>query len=96
MGELNVSELSRKLGINYETTKKHLETLENEDILKYKNYGRIRLYKINEQSPKAQAIQRLIETWEQVEKNRERQNRKIGSNPSFEPNSIQDAGRKSE
>ena len=96
MGELNVSELSRKLGINYETTKKHLETLENEDILKHKNYGRIRLYKINEQSPKAKAIQRLIETWEQVEKNRERQNRKIGSNPSFKPNSIQDPGRKSE
>ena len=68
MGELNVSELSRKLGINYETTKKHLETLENEDILKHKNYGRIRLYKINEQSPKAQAIQRLIDTWEQAEK----------------------------
>lgn len=68
MGELNVSELSRKLGVNYEITKKHLETLENEDILKHKNYGRIRLYKINEQSPKAQAIQRLIETWEQAEK----------------------------
>ncbi len=42
--------------------------MENEDILKHKNYGRIRLYKINEQSPKAQAIQRLIETWEQAEK----------------------------
>jgi hypothetical protein len=49
--------------------KKHLETLENEGILKHKNYGRIRLYKINDQSPKAQAIQRLIETWEQAENN---------------------------
>ena len=69
MSELNVSELSRRLGVNYETTKKHLETLENEDILKHKNYGRIRLYKINEQSPKAQAIKKLIETWEQTENN---------------------------
>ncbi len=69
MSELNVSELSRRLGVNYETTKKHLEKLENEDILKHKNYGRIQLYKINEQSPKAQAIKKLIETWEQTENN---------------------------
>ncbi|MBS7633334.1 winged helix-turn-helix transcriptional regulator [Candidatus Bathyarchaeota archaeon] len=64
LGELNVSEMARRLGTNYKTTVKHLEVLESEGILKHKVFGRIRLYKINEGSAKARAIQNLIETWE--------------------------------
>ncbi|MDH7564072.1 MAG: ArsR family transcriptional regulator [Candidatus Bathyarchaeota archaeon] len=64
LGELNVSEMARRLGTNHETTVKHLKILESEGILKQKVFGRIRLYKINESSAKARAIQRLVETWE--------------------------------
>jgi hypothetical protein len=42
--------------------------LEAEGILQQKVYGRIRMYKFNESSPKAKAVQDLIETWEQVNK----------------------------
>ncbi|MGC8939861.1 MAG: ArsR/SmtB family transcription factor [Candidatus Bathyarchaeia archaeon] len=68
MGELNVSEIARRLGVNYNTTSQHLRILENEGIVKHKLFGRIRLYRLNEQSPKARALQNLLESWEHPNK----------------------------
>jgi predicted transcriptional regulator len=65
VGELNVSEIARRLGVNYNTTREHLKVLEDEGILQHKVFGRIRLYRLNEHSPKAKSIQNLIEVWEQ-------------------------------
>jgi DNA-binding transcriptional ArsR family regulator len=67
VGELNVSEIARRLGVNYETTSKHLKILEDESILQHKEFGRIRLYRINEHSPKAKAVLDLVRVWEQAE-----------------------------
>lgn len=64
LGELNVSEVARRLGINYKTTDKHLKILEKEEILKHKTFGRIHLYRINESSPKTKVLQKVIEVWE--------------------------------
>lgn len=66
VGELNVSEIARRLGVNYKTTHKHLEILEDEDIIKHKIFGRIRLYRLNISSPRTKAIQNLIEVWEHM------------------------------
>ena len=63
MGELNVSDITRRLGVNYQTTARHLDVLEAEDILHHKKFGRIRLYRLNERSPKARAIQTLLDAW---------------------------------
>jgi len=68
VGELNVSEIARRLCVNYNTTSKHLQVLEDEGILQYKVFGRIRLYRLNEYSPKAKGVQNLIETWEHANK----------------------------
>ena len=68
VGELNVSEIARRLGVNYETTSKHLKILEDEGILQHKVFGRIRLYRLNEHSPKAKAVQKLIDAWEHANK----------------------------
>jgi predicted transcriptional regulator len=68
VGELNVSEIARRLGVNYNTTSKHLKVLEDEGILQHKVFGRIRLYRLNEHSPKARALQNLIEAWEHANK----------------------------
>jgi predicted transcriptional regulator len=65
VGELNVSEIARRLSVNYNTTSKHLKVLEDEGILQHKVFGRIRLYRFNELSPKANAVRNIIETWEQ-------------------------------
>jgi predicted transcriptional regulator len=64
VGELNVSEIARRLKINYISASKHLKILEDEGILQHKMFGRIRLYRVNEQSPKTKALQNLIDAWE--------------------------------
>jgi DNA-binding transcriptional ArsR family regulator len=66
VGELNVSEIAHRLKVNYTVTSRHLKVLEDEGILVHKMFGRIRLYRINEHSPKAKAVQNLMETWEAV------------------------------
>jgi predicted transcriptional regulator len=64
VGELNISEIARRLGVNYKITTEHLKILENEGIVQHKTFGRIHLYRFNEHSPKATAIQNLLEVWE--------------------------------
>jgi DNA-binding transcriptional ArsR family regulator len=68
VGELNVSEIARRLGVNYRATMRHLKVLEDEGILQHKRFGRIRLYRLNERSLKAKAIQNFMEVWEQANK----------------------------
>jgi DNA-binding transcriptional ArsR family regulator len=65
LGALNISDIARRINLNYSTTKQHLKLLESEGVLQQRVYGRIRMYKFNEASPKARAVQNLIETWEQ-------------------------------
>jgi predicted transcriptional regulator len=64
VGELNISGIARRLGVNYGTTNKHLKILENEGIVQHKRFGRIRIYRLNEHSPKTKAVQNLLEVWE--------------------------------
>jgi predicted transcriptional regulator len=66
LGTLNVSDIARRIGLNYSTTNEHLKLLEAEGVLRQTVYGRIRMYRFNEASPKAKAVQNLIEAWEQV------------------------------
>ena len=66
LGTLNVSDIARRIGLNYSTTNEHLKLLEAEGVLRQTVYGRIRMYRFAEASPKAKAVQNLIETWEQI------------------------------
>ncbi|MCS7095762.1 MAG: winged helix-turn-helix domain-containing protein [Nitrososphaerota archaeon] len=68
IGELNVSEIARRVGGDHKTVKEHLKILEENGILQHKTYGRICLYRFNPNSPKAMAIQKFIEEWESLEK----------------------------
>ncbi|MCW4005815.1 MAG: winged helix-turn-helix domain-containing protein [Candidatus Bathyarchaeota archaeon] len=65
LSELNVSHIAREIGLNFTATNRHLKLLEEEGILLQKTYGRIRLYRFNQASPKAVAVQELIDVWEQ-------------------------------
>ena len=68
VGELNVSEIARRLNANFAATSKHLKILENEGILQHKAFGRIRLYRFKPHSSKARALQDLIAVWEHPNK----------------------------
>jgi DNA-binding transcriptional ArsR family regulator len=65
LGQLNVSDIARRIKTNYTATDEHLRLLESEGILKEYTYGRIRLYRLNETSERAKAVQNLIQVWEQ-------------------------------
>ena len=65
LGSLNVSNIARRINLNYSTTKQHLKLLEAEGILQQRVYGRIHMYKFSDGSAKAKAVQNLIEVWEQ-------------------------------
>ncbi len=68
LGELNVSDIARRIGVNFTTTSHHLKILEEEDVLQQRTYGRIRMYRFNQASAKAKAVQNLIDAWEQENK----------------------------
>ena len=63
IGELNISEIARRAGLNYTTTNQHLQTLENAGILRHKRFGRIRIFRLDEENPRARMIKKLIDFW---------------------------------
>jgi predicted transcriptional regulator len=65
LGQLNVSDVARRLNLNFTSTSEHLKVLEAEGLLQERTYGRVRMYRFNEGSAKAKAVQTLIDAWEQ-------------------------------
>ena len=66
IGELNISEIARRAGLNYSTTNQHLQALENHKLIRHKTFGRIRIFRYNEENPRAKMIRQLIEFWEET------------------------------
>jgi DNA-binding transcriptional ArsR family regulator len=64
LGSLNVSDVARRIRMNYASTAGHLKVLEAEGILEERKYGRIRMFRFHEGSSRAQAVAALIEAWE--------------------------------
>jgi len=63
IGELNISEIARRAKLNYTTTNQHLSVLEASGIIKHKNFGRIRIFRFNEENPRAKMIKALVDGW---------------------------------
>ena len=68
IGELNISEIARRAGLNYATTNRHLGVLEEQGLVRHKRFGRIRIFRFNEENQRAELIRRLMESWEQTDK----------------------------
>ena len=66
IGELNISEIARRAGLNYATTNQHLQVLENYKLVRHKTFGRIRIFRYNEENPRARMIRQLMEFWEET------------------------------
>jgi len=63
IGELNISEIARRAGLNYATTNQHLEALENYGLIQHKKFGRIRIFRFNEANSQAILIKEMMEAW---------------------------------
>ena len=68
IGELNISEIARRAGLNYATTNHHLMVLQEHDLVRHKRFGRIRIFRFNEGNQRAELVRRLMELWEQTDK----------------------------
>jgi len=62
---LNASYLARRTNMNYNTVTRHLKILTTEGLITEYVYGRIHMYRFNDNSKKAQAVAALIEAYEQ-------------------------------
>jgi DNA-binding transcriptional ArsR family regulator len=66
--QLTPSDVARAVGASYLETNGHLEILEAEGILSYVKFGkRIRYYRFNDASPRAEAVKKLMEVFEILE-----------------------------
>jgi DNA-binding transcriptional ArsR family regulator len=63
LGQLNVSDVARRIKMNYTATSEHLKILTGEAILEERVYGRVHMYRLSE-TAKAKAVVALIEVWE--------------------------------
>jgi DNA-binding transcriptional ArsR family regulator len=70
IGELNISEIARRAGLNYASANQHLGILESTGLVLHKSFGRIRIYRLNESSPYARAVKVLIESWGAADRRR--------------------------
>ncbi len=64
IGELNISAIAKRAKLNYVTTNLHLNVLEASGIVKHKNFGRIRIFRFNDENPKARMIRDLVTGWD--------------------------------
>jgi DNA-binding transcriptional ArsR family regulator len=65
IGELNISALARRAGLNYSTANEHLRVLEEAGLIRHKRFGRIRIFRFNDGNTRADMIKRLVEEWQE-------------------------------
>lgn len=65
VGELHLSEIARKTDQSYSATDRHLEELSEASIVEEHDYGRVRMFKLNLQNPRAKILRQLILEWDE-------------------------------
>lgn len=64
--ELNISEIARKTRLSHTSVEEHLEKLCKTNIITEKRFGRIRIFKFNENNPIAKIIKEMFNRIEEV------------------------------
>ena len=65
VGELHLSEIARKTDQSYSATDRHLEELSEASIVEEHDYGRVRMFKLNLENPRAKILRQLILEWDE-------------------------------
>ena len=63
-GELNISELVRRAGLNHSAASAHIEALKQAGLLEEKQFGRIRILKARLEDPRVQALKKAFELFD--------------------------------
>jgi DNA-binding transcriptional ArsR family regulator len=64
VGELHLSEIARKTDQSYSSTDRHLEELSQASIVEEHDYGRVRMFRLNLENPRAKILRQLILEWD--------------------------------
>jgi DNA-binding transcriptional ArsR family regulator len=64
LGQLNVSDIAERLGVNYEYTVANLRILEENDLVKHLRSGRTRYYRLNDGCLRASALKQVFLVWQ--------------------------------
>lgn len=65
--ELNISEITRRVGLSHSSTARHLEFLTRSGILTEKRFNRIRIFRVDRTSPFVSALARFFAEWKAAE-----------------------------
>ena len=64
VGELHLSEIARKTDQSYSATDLHLQELSEASIVEEHDYGRVRMFRLNLENPRAKILRQLIHEWD--------------------------------
>ncbi len=64
VGELHLSEIARKTDQSYSATDRHLQELSQASIVEEHDYGRVRMFRLNLENPRAKILRQLILEWD--------------------------------
>ncbi|MCS7098103.1 MAG: winged helix-turn-helix domain-containing protein [Candidatus Methanomethyliaceae archaeon] len=67
-GEINISAIAKKAGLNHSTTHSHLKKLCEMGIVEEKRFGKIRIFRLRKEDPKGLAIINLFNVFKEVER----------------------------
>lgn len=64
VAELHLTEIARKTDQSYAATDRHLQQLSDASIVEEHDYGRVRMFRLNLQNPRAKILKQLILEWD--------------------------------
>ena len=61
--ELHLTEIAKRTEQSYSATERHLNELSEAGIVKERDYGRVRMFRLNLANSKAKIVQELVHKW---------------------------------
>ncbi len=68
--ELHLTEIAKRTEQSYSSTERHLDELSEAGIVEERDYGRIRVFKLNRANGHAKLLQELVLKWNQTPESR--------------------------
>ena len=63
-GELHLTEIARRTDQSYASADRHLQDLSDAMIVEERDYGRVRMFKLNMENPRTKMLRDLILLWD--------------------------------
>ena len=65
--ELNISEITRRVGLSHSATARHLDFLTKSGLLREKRFNRIRIFKVDRTDLHVEALMKFLAEWKAAE-----------------------------